>query len=104
LHDGRNYDVWFDYVRVEEGAVRIQKRERGTKEEADATAQRVRYVYERAVTQVPAGQEKRHWRRYTYLLVAGLCTLRGDRDKTSRQVYRTTLSSLLQKSVDYVTS
>ena len=66
-HDGRNYDVWFDYVRLEEGAVRTLKEEGGTKEEEDAAVERVRDVYERAVAQVPPGQEKRHWRRYIFL-------------------------------------
>jgi crooked neck len=61
-HHGRNYDVWFDFVRLEEGAVRTLKKEGGTKEEEDAAVERVRDVYERAVAQVPPGQEKRHWR------------------------------------------
>ncbi|KAG1725862.1 hypothetical protein EDB19DRAFT_1946632, partial [Suillus lakei] len=34
--DGRNYDVWFDYVRLEEGALRTLREEGGTKEEEDA--------------------------------------------------------------------
>ncbi|KAG1890740.1 uncharacterized protein F5891DRAFT_1212508 [Suillus fuscotomentosus] len=58
LQDGRNYDVWFDYVWLEEG---------GTKEEQDATTERVRDIYERAVAHVPPGQEKCHWRRYIFL-------------------------------------
>ena len=66
-HDGRNYDVWFDYVRLEEGAVRTLKEEGGTKEDENAAVERVRDVYERAVAQVPPGQEKRHWRRYIFL-------------------------------------
>ena len=43
-----NYDVWFDYVRLEEQA---------------GDAARVRDVYERAIAQVPPLQEKRLWRR-----------------------------------------
>jgi crooked neck len=66
-HDGRNYDVWFDYVRLEEDALRTLREEGGTKEEEDATVERVRDVYERAVAHVPPGQEKRHWRRYIFL-------------------------------------
>jgi crooked neck len=65
--DGRNYDVWFDYVRLEEGALRTLREEGGTKEEEDAAMDRVRDVYERAVAHVPPGQEKRHWRRYIFL-------------------------------------
>lgn len=66
-HDGRNYDVWFDYARLEEGAWRDLKNEGATQEEEEAAAGRVREVYERAVAQVPPGGEKRHWRRYIFL-------------------------------------
>jgi hypothetical protein len=66
-HDGRNYDVWFDYARLEEGAWRDLKDEGATQEEEEASAGRVREVYERAVAQVPPGGEKRHWRRYIFL-------------------------------------
>lgn len=66
-HDGRNYDVWFDYIRVEEEALRTLRDEGGSKEEEDAAIERVREVYERAVSHVPPGQEKRHWRRYIFL-------------------------------------
>ncbi|KAJ7940478.1 pre-mRNA-splicing factor CLF1 [Mycena leptocephala] len=66
-HDGRNYDVWFDYARLEEGAWRDLKDEGATTEEEEAAAVRVREVYERAVSQVPPGAEKRHWRRYIFL-------------------------------------
>jgi len=63
-HDGRNYDVWFDYVRLEENAMR-DLREDG--EDVEEGIGRVREVYERAVAQVPPGGEKRHWRRYIFL-------------------------------------
>ena len=66
-HDGRNYDVWFDYIRLEEGALRTLRDEGSSKEEQDAAIERVREVYERAVSHVPPGQEKRHWRRYIFL-------------------------------------
>ena len=66
-HDGRNYDVWFDYTRLEEGAYRDLKDEGSTDEELQAQIGRVREVYERAVAQVPPGGEKRHWRRYIFL-------------------------------------
>ena len=65
--DARNYDVWFDYARLEEGAVRDVKNEGATTEEEEAAVARVREVYERAVAQVPPGTEKRHWRRYIFL-------------------------------------
>ncbi|GJN34335.1 hypothetical protein PR202_gb22985 [Eleusine coracana subsp. coracana] len=44
-----NYDSWFDLIRLEESV--------GEKE-------RIREVYERAVTNVPPAEEKRYWRRY----------------------------------------
>ena len=66
-HDGRNYDAWFDYSRLEEGAYRDVKEEGATSDELDAAVGRVREVYERAVAQVPPGGEKRHWRRYIFL-------------------------------------
>ncbi|KAJ6525605.1 hypothetical protein B0H19DRAFT_1007731 [Mycena capillaripes] len=66
-HDGRNYDVWFDYARLEEGAWRDLKDEGATTDEEEAAVVRVREVYERAVAQVPPGTEKRHWRRYIFL-------------------------------------
>lgn len=50
----RNYDVWFDFARLEETAGDVE---------------RVRDVYERAIAQIPPSQEKRHWRRYIYLWI-----------------------------------
>ena len=65
--DGRNYDVWFDYARLEEGALQDLREEGATAEEEQAAIGRVRELYERAVAQVPPGGEKRHWRRYIFL-------------------------------------
>lgn len=50
----KNYDVWFDYARLEE---------------TSGDVDRVRDVYERAIAQIPPTQEKRHWRRYIYLWI-----------------------------------
>ncbi|KAG9292001.1 hypothetical protein G9A89_017900 [Geosiphon pyriformis] len=50
----KNYDIWFDYARLEENAEDIEK---------------VREVYERAIAQVPPTKEKRFWRRYIYLWI-----------------------------------
>ena len=49
-----NYDVWFDYARLEESS---------------DDPERTRDVYERAVAHLPPTQEKRHWRRYIYLWI-----------------------------------
>lgn len=56
-----NYDVWFDYARLEEDALR------GGDEDPVKGVARVREVYERAVAQVPPPDEKRYWRRYIFL-------------------------------------
>lgn len=50
----KNYDVWFDYARLEED---------------NGDIERVREVYERAIAQVPPAEEKRYWRRYIYLWI-----------------------------------
>ncbi|KAJ3048483.1 Crooked neck-like protein 1 [Rhizophlyctis rosea] len=50
----KNYDIWFDYVRLEETAGEEEK---------------IRELYERAIAQVPPVNEKRFWRRYIYLWI-----------------------------------
>jgi crooked neck len=50
----KNYDAWIDLARLEETSGDIE---------------RTREVYERAITQFPPTQEKRHWRRYIYLFL-----------------------------------
>lgn len=50
----RNYDVWFDYIRLEESAGDLAK---------------IREVYERAVSAKPPVKQKRYWRRYIYLWI-----------------------------------
>ena len=66
-HDGRNYDVWFDYARLEEDTVWTLKEEGESDDDIELAIGRVREVYERAVSQVPPGSLKRHWRRYIFL-------------------------------------
>jgi len=61
--DPHNYDVWFDYVRLEEDVFRAESGSNGE----TAAVDRVREVYERAVAQVPPASEKRYWRRYIFL-------------------------------------
>ncbi|KAF8731620.1 hypothetical protein AX14_004568 [Amanita brunnescens Koide BX004] len=102
-HDGRNYDVWFDYTRLEEGAYRDLKEEGSTDEELEAQIGRVREVYERAVAQVPPGGEKRHWRRYIFLwlnyaLFEEIET--KDYDRT-REIYRTALRLVPHKQFTF---
>ena len=55
-----NYDLWFDYARLEESAL----------DSGDGSSvERTRDVYERAIAHLPPTQEKRHWRRYIYLWI-----------------------------------
>lgn len=50
----RNYDVWFDYVRLEESCGEVNK---------------TREIYERAIASKPPVMQKRYWRRYVYLWI-----------------------------------
>lgn len=68
-HDSKNYDVWFDYARLEEGAFRTTREEGASDEEIQSAIGLVREVYERAVAQIPPGDLKRHWRRYIFLWI-----------------------------------
>ncbi|KAF8346034.1 pre-mRNA-splicing factor CLF1 [Amanita rubescens] len=102
-HDGRNYDVWFDYTRLEEAAYRDMKDEGSTDQELEAQIGRVREVYERAVAQVPPGGEKRHWRRYIFLwlnyaLFEEIETKEYDR---TREIYRTALRLVPHKQFTF---
>ncbi|WIA20033.1 hypothetical protein OEZ85_005900 [Tetradesmus obliquus] len=73
-----NYDAWFDYVKLEEST---------------GNHERIREVYERAVANLPPGNEKRFWQRYIYLWIKYALFEEldaGDMDK-AREVYRTAL-------------
>ncbi|KAH8929685.1 TPR-like protein [Atractiella rhizophila] len=61
--DPRQYDVWFDYTRLEEDAYRSAVVE----EEKAKILEKVRSTYERAVEFVPPAEQKRYWRRYVFL-------------------------------------
>eukprot|EP00026_Physarum_polycephalum_P003608 Phypoly_transcript_03621.p1 GENE.Phypoly_transcript_03621~~Phypoly_transcript_03621.p1 ORF type:complete len:661 (+),score=148.16 Phypoly_transcript_03621:136-2118(+) len=49
-----NYDVWFNYARLEE---------------TNGDTEKTREVYERAIANIPPAAEKRFWRRYIYLWI-----------------------------------
>ena len=49
-----DYDLWFDYTRLEEQGGDID---------------RAREVYERAIQNVPPIPQKKHWKRYIYLWI-----------------------------------
>ncbi|EIW53799.1 TPR-like protein [Trametes versicolor FP-101664 SS1] len=102
-HDGRNYDVWFDYARLEEGALRDLREEGSTGEEEERATNRVREVYERAVAQVPPGGEKRHWRRYIFLwLYYALFEEIETKDyERARQIYETAIRLVPHKQFTF---
>jgi crooked neck len=52
---------------LEEGAFKDLRDEGADAQDMEQALGRVREVYERAVSQVPPGEEKRHWRRYIFL-------------------------------------
>ncbi|KZV67380.1 pre-mRNA-splicing factor CLF1 [Peniophora sp. CONT] len=101
--DGRNYDVWFDYARLEEGAYKDLIEEGATAEEEEGALGRVREVYERAVAQVPPGGEKRHWRRYIFLwLNYALFEEIETKDYSrARQIYKTALGLVPHKQFTF---
>ncbi|KAK0733382.1 hypothetical protein B0T26DRAFT_16155 [Lasiosphaeria miniovina] len=84
----KNYDVWFDFARLEESG---------------GDADRVRETYERAIAQVPPTQEKRHWRRYIFLFLFYAIWEEkeaGDIER-ARQVYETCLGLIPHKKFTF---
>ncbi|KIJ37089.1 hypothetical protein M422DRAFT_33945 [Sphaerobolus stellatus SS14] len=98
-HDPRNYDVWFDYARLEEGARRAAIEDGEDDATVEEAAARVREVYERAVAQVPPGKEKRYWRRYIFLwLDYALFEEIETKDyERTREIYQTALKVVPHK-------
>lgn len=84
----KNYDVWFDYARLEE---------------TSGDVDRVRDVYERAIAQIPPTQEKRHWRRYIYLWVfyAIWEEMESKDIERARQVYQECLKLIPHKKFTF---
>ncbi|KAI8629111.1 cell cycle control protein [Xylariaceae sp. FL1651] len=84
----KNYDIWFDYARLEE-----------TLGDPD----RVRDVYERAVAQIPPTQEKRHWRRYVYLWIfyAVWEEMEAKDIERARQIYKLCLDLIPHKKFTF---
>eukprot|EP00921_Rhytidocystis_pertsovi_P025197 GHVQ01040666.1.p1 GENE.GHVQ01040666.1~~GHVQ01040666.1.p1 ORF type:complete len:676 (-),score=93.27 GHVQ01040666.1:347-2374(-) len=80
-----NYDVWFDYIKLEEAVGRI-----------DA----IRDLYERSVANVPpTTQDKRYWKRYIYLWInyALFEEVVADNIARCREVYEMALSIIPKK-------
>uniref|UniRef100_A0A0E0KQY1 Pre-mRNA-splicing factor Syf1-like N-terminal HAT-repeats domain-containing protein n=1 Tax=Oryza punctata TaxID=4537 RepID=A0A0E0KQY1_ORYPU len=70
-----DYDSWFDYLRLEESL--------GNKD-------KIREVYERAVSNIPPAEEKRYWKRYIYIWIMWALFEEIDADELekARSVYR----------------
>lgn len=84
----RNYDTWFDYVKLEENCGDVG---------------RIREVYERAIANKPPIMQKRYWKRYIYLwiyyaLFEELQT--GDLDK-GRAVYDALIKVIPHKQFSF---
>lgn len=78
VENPHNYDVWFDYLRLEESCGSIE----GARE-----------TYERAVSAVPLAAEKRYWQRYIYLWIKYALfeeLISKDKERT-REVFRAAL-------------
>ncbi|TPX44548.1 hypothetical protein SeMB42_g04283 [Synchytrium endobioticum] len=86
--NSKNYDVWFDYVKLEESHGDVTK---------------IREVYERAIAQVPPIQEKRFWRRYIYLWIfyAVWEELEAKDHERAREVYRQCLNTVPHKAFTF---
>ncbi|TLS27641.1 hypothetical protein PpBr36_05211 [Pyricularia pennisetigena] len=84
----KNYDVWFDYARLEESSGDID---------------RTREVYEKAIAQVPPTQAKRHWRRYIYLWIffALWEETEAKNPERARQVYDTCLKLIPHRTFTF---
>jgi len=83
-----NYDIWFDYIRLEE---------------TNGEKEKVREVYERAIANLPPVQEKRYWRRYIYLWInyALYEELETKEMEMARGVYKQCLSRIPHKQFSF---
>eukprot|EP01103_Thecamoeba_quadrilineata_P012753 TRINITY_DN336_c0_g2_i1.p1 TRINITY_DN336_c0_g2~~TRINITY_DN336_c0_g2_i1.p1 ORF type:complete len:676 (-),score=115.55 TRINITY_DN336_c0_g2_i1:129-2156(-) len=83
-----NYDVWFDYIRLEE---------------ANGDIEQARQVFERAIANIPPAKEKRYWRRYIYLWInyALYEELEAKDFEKAREVYRSCLKQIPHKEFSF---
>lgn len=79
--DSTNYDVWFDYIRLEE---------------SNGDQERIREIYERAIatSNMPPLLEKHYWKRYVFIWInyAIYEEMEAQDYDRARQIYRTVLS------------
>lgn len=81
----KNYDTWFDYIKLEE--------------DYGDDINKVREVYERAIAQLPPATEKRFWKRYIYLWIyyALFEELQAKDIERTRAVYKEALKQIPHK-------
>jgi len=86
--NARNYDVWFDYARLEE---------------SEGDKDKVREIYERAIANVPPLDHKRFWRRYIYLWInyALYAELGAEDPAWARQVYEAAIKMVPHKKFSF---
>ncbi|CED82784.1 pre-mrna-splicing factor clf1 [Phaffia rhodozyma] len=102
-HDANNYDAWISYARLEEDAYRSAREDGQTTSAEELSPAKVRDVYERAVAQVPPGNEKRHWRRYVFLWLfyAAFEEVESKDYERARQVYKAALQLIPHRTFTF---
>lgn len=63
LDEPYNYDIWFDYIRMEE---HVLAEDQNNESQRD----RICELYERAISFLPQVDDRRLWRRYSYLWIS----------------------------------
>ncbi|GIX60853.1 RNA processing protein [Babesia caballi] len=70
LDEPCNYDVWFDYIRMEEQTLSDDGHPEGLDAgAAEGQHARICELYERAISNLPQVDDRRLWRRYSYLWI-----------------------------------
>lgn len=84
-----NYDIWFDYIRLEESC--------------DNNSEKIRDVYERAISKIPPYAEKKAWRRYIYLWInyAIYEELQNKDIKRTRAIYKKCIDTIPNKKFTF---
>ena len=96
-----NYDVWFDYLRLEQDRLEsiTASVNDAVNNPANLAAQRgkVRELFERAVAAVPLVTEKKYWKRYIYIWINWLLfeEINMKDMQRTRDLYTTLLSDKL---------
>jgi len=83
-----NYDIWFDYTRLEEQNGEIE---------------RIREIYERAIPNFPPISEKKYWRRYIFLWINYAVFEEYNAKNTERanEIYRKALEIIPHKEFTF---